>query len=211
MSVRKSVTTRAKYDGHETRRVVLEAALEAFSNLGFEGASTRAIAAAAGIEQGHLAYYYASKMALWQQVIENFAREGEMRLRRHIPPECGQDPIADARVALPDFLRSFADNPRLTRLMLQEFSVQSSRHDWIVENFGRPVWLLLRPLFEALHADGKLSGAVPAIAYFSLIGSALITFGNPDLVKSFAGENSEHAAWVDRAVDHMMRPILSAA
>ena len=49
------------------------------------------------------------------------------------------------------------------------------------------------------------------LAYFSLIGSALITFGNPDLVKSFAGGNSEHAAWVDRAVDHMMRPILSAA
>ena len=211
MSDPKSVTARVKYDGHETRRVVLEAALKAFSDLGFEGASTRAIAAAAGIEQGHLAYYYSSKMALWQQVIENFARDGETRLRRHISSECGRDPIAAARVALPDFLRSFADNPRLTRLMLQEFSVQSSRHEWVVENFGRPVWLLLRPLFEALHEDGKLSGAVPAIAYFSLIGSALITFGNPDLVGSFAGENSEHAVWIDRAVEHIMRPILSAA
>lgn len=45
--------------------------------------------------------------------------------------------------------------------MLQEFSVKSARHDWVVETFGRPVWALLRPLFEILHQKGLLSGAHP--------------------------------------------------
>lgn len=211
MTVPIGKAARVKYDGAEARRIVLDAALHAFSNSGFEGTSTRAIAAAAGIEQGHLAYYYPSKMALWKQVIEVFARDGEARLRRDLPPEFEQDPVAAAKSALPAFLRSFAENPRLTRLMLQEFSVLSPRHEWVVENFGRPVWLLLRPLFEALHAEGKLSGAPPALAYFSLIGSALITFGNPNLVSQLGEEEPDLESWVDQAVEHMMKPILSPA
>ncbi|MFD2782053.1 TetR/AcrR family transcriptional regulator [Novosphingobium pokkalii] len=66
-----------RYDGADNRRAVLDAALTVFADLGFEAASTRAIAAAAGLEQGHLAYYFPSKAALWQQVVEAFAREGK--------------------------------------------------------------------------------------------------------------------------------------
>jgi AcrR family transcriptional regulator len=70
-----------RYDGADNRRAVLDAALTVFADLGFEAASTRAIAAAAGLEQGHLAYYFPSKAALWQQVVEAFAREGRPAAR----------------------------------------------------------------------------------------------------------------------------------
>ena len=193
----------------ETRRSIPDAALRMVSDFGYEGASMRAIATAAGIEQGHLAYYYPSKIALWKDVVETFARDGELRLRPYLTPEFAHDPVGAVNHTLPPFLLSFAQNPRLTRLMLLEFSVTSARHEWVVETFGRPVWELLRPLFEVLHQKGLLSGAPPALAYFSLIGSAFITFGNPDLVSALAGDESSRSDWVDRAVEHMMRPILA--
>jgi len=201
----------ARYDGQENRRVVLEAALRVFSDLGFEGASTRAIAAEAGIEQGHLAYYFPSKMALWQQVIETFARQGEAYLQAQLTPETLVDPVATAEIVLPQFLRSFAANPRLTRLMLQEFSVLSARHEWVVANFGQPVWQMLEPLFNGLQAQGRLAGAPPVMAYFTLIGAALITFGNPELIAQFSGVAVDDTGWASQAIDHMLVPIFASA
>jgi len=203
-------SAKARYDGQENRRLVLEAALNIFSDLGFAGASTRMIAAASGIEQGHLAYYFPSKLALWQQVIEAFARDGDAYLAEHLTEQSLADPVQAARTILPGYLRSFAANPRLTRLMLQEFSVLSPRHEWVVEHIGKPVWQRLSPMFHALAERGCLGGAKPEMAYFSLIGAGLITFGNPELVQALTGANTHDEAWIDQAIAHMLRPILPA-
>jgi len=196
-----------RYDGPENRRLLLEAALVVFSDLGFTGASTRAIAARAGIEQGHLAYYFPSKLALWQQVIEAFARDGEAYLAAHLTPSMRSDPQRAAWDVLPGYLRTFAENPRLTRLMLQEFSVLSERHAWVVEMIGKPVWNRLGPLFHALAGAGALGNTPPEIAYFSMIGSALITFGNPDLVSALCGADPRDAGWIEKAIEHIIGPI----
>lgn len=203
--------SRSRYDGAEKRRQLLMAALELFSRIGYDAASTRAIAAAAGIEQGHLAYYFPSKMALWRQVIETFAREPERRLRERLPLCEELSAVEAAQCVLPGFLRTFAENPCLTRLMLQEFSVTSERQAWLVEHFAQPVWTLLSPLLARLRAEGALGGADPEIAYFSMIGSALITFGNTGLVQQLSGATPDSADWREAAIRHMIRPVLARA
>lgn len=208
---RQKTFSSARYDGQENRRLVLDAALRVFSDLGFEGASTRVIAAAAGIEQGHLAYYFPTKMALWQQVIETFARQGEAYLTAHLTPDTLANPLVTAHEVLPGFLRTFASNPRLTRVMLQEFSVLSARHEWVVANFGQPVWRLLEPLFDGLQTQRRLAGSPPVMAYFTLIGAALITFGNPELIARFSGVEPNETQWVDKVIEHMLVPIFASA
>jgi len=89
------------YDGSETPRVILDAALRVFSDRGVDGAGTRAIAQAAGIEQGHLAYYFPSKMVLWQTAMEAFARDGLSRLEAVLASVTLDDPASAARAALP--------------------------------------------------------------------------------------------------------------
>jgi TetR/AcrR family transcriptional regulator len=201
----------ARYDGAENRRRVLEVALDVFSELGYEGAGTRAIAAAAGIEQGHLAYYFPNKMALWRQVIETFAREAETCLREQLALCSEVEAWRTAQAVLPEFLRGFSRNPRITRLMLQECSVTSDRSGWLIENFVRPVWTLLMPLFTRLRAEGRLGGSAPEIAYFSMIGSALITFGNAVLNVQLAGIDPRSPAWIEEAIGHMLGPVLARA
>lgn len=200
-----------RYDGADNRRAVLDAALTVFADLGFEAASTRAIAAAAGLEQGHLAYYFPSKAALWQQVVEAFAREGEEVLRGLLAGDDLADPERTAQAVLPELLRVFARNPRLTRLMLQEFSVNSPRHQWVVDTFGAPVWRLLEPLFGALRDKGLLSGAPPAVAYFNLVGAALITFGNQALILRLAGCDTAEPGTVDAVIAYILGPVLAPA
>lgn len=201
----------SRYDGDENRRVVLEAALRVFSEVGFAAASTRAIAAAAGIEQGHLAYYFPTKLSLWQKVVEAFARTGEVHLQHQLAGDALGDPVATAWRILPGFLRTFADEPRLTRLMLQEFSVNSERQKWLVEAFGTPVWELIAPLFTALSLKGYLGGSRPEIAYFSLIGAALVTFGNGDLIRTMSGADPADTYWIEAAIAHMIAPVVMVA
>ena len=191
------------------REAILRAALDIFSRFGFDGSSTRTIAAAAGIEQGHLVYYFKSKEGLWREVVEAFAHECEQPLREIAPRLERDNAAAVARDVLPRFLTTFASNPQLTRLMLQEFSVSSPRHDWLIETFGRPVWRLVEPLLEALRKHGLLSGAVPAVAYFNMIGGALLVFGSLDEIREISGENA-----AEMAVQHielLLQPIFARA
>ena len=57
-------------DEVSTRDRMLDAALGAFSELGYDGASTREIAARAGVNQGLIPYYFGSKQELWQEAVD---------------------------------------------------------------------------------------------------------------------------------------------
>ncbi|WP_423146436.1 TetR/AcrR family transcriptional regulator [Rubrolithibacter danxiaensis] len=54
----------------DKKDVILDAAEKLFSEVGFSGASTRAIAAAAGVNMAMLNYYFGSKTGLYQAVLE---------------------------------------------------------------------------------------------------------------------------------------------
>lgn len=193
-----------RYDGAANRKRVLDAALAVFARVGFAGASVRMIAAEAGIEQGHLTYYFSSKMALWRGVVEAFAPEPLRRVEAALPASAGLDAASTARLVLPALLRCFADNPELTRLMLQELSVDSDRSAWLAKHFARPVWAALQPLFQHLDEEGYLRGTPPELAYFTMIGSALVTFGNAELIRTFTSQDPLSRDAVEQAIAHIV-------
>lgn len=203
-----AMTRPPRYDGAANRKKVLEAALEVFARVGFSGASVRSIAAEAGIEQGHLTYYFSSKMALWRGVIDAFGPEALHRVHAALLTAAGLDAAATARLVLPELLRCFAEHSKLTRLMLQELSVDSDRSDWLANHFARPVWAALRPLFEQLGEAGYLRGTPPELAYFTMLGSALVTFGNADLIRQFTSQDPLSRDAVEQAITHIVGSVL---
>src|SRR5260370_41082909 len=78
--------------------LLLKAGQSAFAQHGFEGASLRGIAAAAGVDPALAAHHFGSKQALWEAVIERLAlylgpyifelrelqTQGEIPIRTHI-------------------------------------------------------------------------------------------------------------------------------
>jgi TetR/AcrR family transcriptional regulator len=200
--------TPARYVPAANREAILRAALQVFSDTGYEGATTRKIAALAGIEPGHLAYYYRSKMQLWQAVVEEFANEGKDLLANGRIRLQGLPAAKIVSELLPPLLRSFASNPQLTRLMLQEFSVSGERHDWVVQTFGIPAWDVLHPLFSELEQEGLLSGATAAAAYMHFFGGALLAFGTHDYFASLSGCDHTQEPALSRYIDLLMKPLL---
>ena len=61
--------------GEDTRRRILDTAIEVFAALGYEAASTRALAERAGVNLPAIPYYFGSKEGLYRAVIEHIVRE----------------------------------------------------------------------------------------------------------------------------------------
>jgi AcrR family transcriptional regulator len=61
--------------GDETRRRIIDAAVEVFGERGFEAASTREIAARAGVNAPALQYYFENKEGVYRACVEFFAEE----------------------------------------------------------------------------------------------------------------------------------------
>lgn len=95
----------------ETRRQILEAAARAFSESGFVGATTRTVAARAGVNVATLHYHYGSKEGLYRAVLAHASRGTLPQL----PAGSGEGAVA----ALVEALFAFgSERPRLARLAL---------------------------------------------------------------------------------------------
>lgn len=163
--------------GIETRRAILEAARETFGRFGYQGASTRLIAATAGLEQGHLAYYFKTKELLWREVVTSYAAEIEKPLLAAAGKLNGPTLLTAAHEGIRGYILAFSENPGLTRLLMGEVSQFSPRDDWLYENYGQRLWMAAKPVFEALQEAGYLSGAPALVAYINLMSAAVLIFG----------------------------------
>ena len=82
--------------GEQTRRALITAAMTEFGRSGFDAASTRKLAAAAGVNQALIGYHFGGKRGLYLAVFEHIA--GHMQA--HLAPVAER--ILDGLAALPE-------------------------------------------------------------------------------------------------------------
>ncbi|EMN1928217.1 CerR family C-terminal domain-containing protein [Burkholderia ambifaria] len=99
--------------GDETRRRIIDAAIELFGEHGFAGASTREIAAKAGVNAPALQYYFENKEGVYRACVEAIAEIGWSVLgpavehaRAALDAEADVDALIDAFIVI---LRTLAD------------------------------------------------------------------------------------------------------
>src|SRR3984957_17181712 len=66
--------------GEDTRRRILETALQVFATEGYEGASTRQLAERAGVNLPAIQYYFGSKEGLFRAVIDSIIERTETHM-----------------------------------------------------------------------------------------------------------------------------------
>ena len=71
--------------GEETRRRILETALDLFAAQGYEGASTRQIAEGAGVNLPAIQYYFGNKEGLYRAVIEDITADTDRHMASLAP------------------------------------------------------------------------------------------------------------------------------
>jgi AcrR family transcriptional regulator len=125
-----------------TKARILSAAEAVFAAKGFDGASTREIAAAAGVNISSLHYHWESKERLYFAVFEHVYDRILEVVRSSIPDTSMERPasrgVVDAVMGrLYDF---FADNPAIPRLMVRRLLEATAATSEIERDILLPAW-----------------------------------------------------------------------
>jgi len=186
-----------------TREVILEAALDAFSRDGYEGASLPTIAKAAKVGHPLIHYYFGSKDNLWRQTVE-YAFGGLMSEAATIDAASRDlSPIDRLRVLIRTFTLFAARHPAHLGLIMSEWRAKSERLTWLNDNYtGTFVRNLRRILLEARDA-GQIKPIPPDHLGFIIMGSIVLFFSlNFDLPEGTDMDRlaDQHASWVLEAI-----------
>jgi AcrR family transcriptional regulator len=158
----------------DTRRRILEGALEVFAERGFDGARTRDIAMAAGVNLGLLQYYFGGKEKLWRAAVDHAF--GELWETLGAPGAGGAgdaESLADlVRVAV----RFAASHPALIRLMNDEGKRRGPRLRWLVEHHGRRLFEAVGVVLGSPAARARLGDVDPIHLYYVFIGATGLLF-----------------------------------
>ncbi|MCA9540753.1 MAG: TetR/AcrR family transcriptional regulator [Myxococcales bacterium] len=158
----------------ETRARLIDSAVTLFAARGYHGASTRDIAADAGVSQGLVAYHFQNKDHLWRAAADHlFARLGEAITWR-MKSTSFSDAREMARTLIRDYVHFAAHHPQILRFMAHEDDLADERVAWLVDTH-------LRRLFEGFGAFMGLAGEVTDLAtaahlFYVMAGAGSVFF-----------------------------------
>jgi TetR/AcrR family transcriptional regulator len=157
-----------------TRERIVAAAVKAFAERGFRGASTRDIARRARTNQGLITYHFRSKDALWRAAVERIFGMLEKRLAERAATLESDDPRERARAMICEYVRFTAAHPELFRIMVDAGNHSDARMRWLVDTFVRPRFEAMRR-FGVARALGMEQSLVPH-AFYALAGASSLLF-----------------------------------
>jgi AcrR family transcriptional regulator len=188
----------------ETRRRIVAAAAEAFSDLGFRGASTREIAKRANANQGLITYHFRSKDELWRAAADQIFQQLRTRLGERLVSLESEDPRARAREAIREYVRFTAAHPELFRLMVEEGKRGEERMQWLVDTH-------LKPLYEQGFLDDPaifgpaFDTALLPHAYYVLAGAGSVIFAVAPECRRLTGLDPETEQAIETHADFVAR------
>ncbi len=159
-----------------TRDRIVAAATDLFSERSFDGATTRDIAARAGVTQPLLTYHFHSKEELWRAAVDSLFDLLNQTMVQRANGLRGVDEITTAKLLVREFIIFSARNPQLHRIIMQESKSDSSRMDYLVDRHVRPIYERTIEMFESLAQEGAVPD-VPAVhLYYILTGAGPTMF-----------------------------------
>lgn len=188
------VTRRRQARATATRTALLDAALAEFAAHGFEGASTRRIAAAAGTHQPQINYHFDSKEDLWKAAVDHLFARLDTAVRGHLGDnEAGWGTRGGFAANLRAFVHAAAGLPELNRIMVQEATIDSERLHWIVERHTRPRFDVVTSHWRRLRADGQVADIDEVVLYYSLVGAASLAYVNAPEARLLGHDTLTHS------------------
>jgi len=167
--------------GAETRAQLIDAALDVFNELGFEGASTRAIAKKAGVNLAAIVYHFGSKQALHVAVAQYITE----RIAANIGPAFALAAAHADALASPDAAREAilrvvdifidvilgkAEAARWARFILREQMHPTAAFEVLYQFIGGALAMIAKVVATALD---RPESAETRLHVFALLGEVL--------------------------------------
>lgn len=137
-----------------TQQKLLNAAIEAFSENGFKGTSTRDIAERAGVHHPLITYHFKNKDRLWRAAAQREFRDLTGSMSQMLEKNRDLDPKKRMAAMIRAYVYYVRGNPALHKVLVQEASYQNPRLDWLIETFLKPFFAESIKLLEKLQELG---------------------------------------------------------
>jgi TetR/AcrR family transcriptional regulator len=158
--------------------LLLQAALDAFAETGYDGTSVRELSRCLGVSHGLLTARFGSKEGLWFAAMEHALAQAEQTWRE-VADSPGLDDLEALRQGVVRQVIFSAAHPQVLRIMSHEGAIDSPRVRFVVDRFVKP----LRPGVERLLARLVAAGRIRPVPYptlhFLLVAGGGAPFANP--------------------------------
>jgi TetR/AcrR family transcriptional regulator len=191
-----------------TQQKLLDAAIEAFSENGFKGTSTRDIAERAGVHHPLITYHFKNKDQLWRaaadKVFRDFRRSLVASLEHH-QDECPKQRMASMIRAYVYYAKS---QPALHKVMVQEASYASPRLDWLIEAHLQPLFDATFVMLKELQALGVAVPGNPRLLFnmIRLSSGGLLALGQE--LRTSSGIDVEDKSTLDEIAELIVNVFL---
>ena len=169
-----------------TRRRIVDAAVKAFSDEGFEAASTRRIAQAAGVEQGLLTYHFPTKDRLWRAAADRVFEVLRGSVGEQVARVAALPAEAQAREGIRAYVRTMAGHPEFFRFIVDAGNRSDARQRWLVDTHIQPAYERLKQV-GVLRAIGAEREAQLPHALFAMVGAGSLIFAVPHNCRRLTG------------------------
>jgi TetR/AcrR family transcriptional regulator len=181
--------TRPRMSGSDRRHQLVEAALEVFSRKGFEGTTTKEVAAAAGVTEAIIFRHFPTKQALYTAVLDHHVESSEVQdwlveIKGWMDQNNDEEVLRSiARV----ILQSYRRDTRYERVLL--FAALEGHELGLAHNrqIVAPIYELLRDYFARRQQDGALTNLPPG----SIIGAIAGMTKNHAMMTQMFGYHTE--------------------
>ncbi|MDA1063313.1 MAG: TetR/AcrR family transcriptional regulator [Proteobacteria bacterium] len=191
-----------------TQQKLLDAAIQAFSENGFKGTSTRDIADRANVHHPLITYHFKNKGELWRAAANRIFREFNISLVKAMAEVPEMDPKARAEAFIRTYVKHSFGHPALHKIILQESSYPSDRLDWLVTQHLRPLYEMVAGQLVKLQQLGIAPPGNPALLYNMIRVSAggLLALGLE--IKGTSNINFNNEAERDALAEMIIRTFL---
>jgi TetR/AcrR family transcriptional regulator len=180
---------------------VLDAALSAFANLGYEGASIRAVAREIGISHNTINDRFGTKDKLWYAAVDHaFAELADVLQGKAIPTE--DDTLTALHAATQRFVQYTAAKPALLRVVIHEAPQPGPRFEHMYTTYIKPAQDIATEIITGLQDTQRLRPGPVSPTFFFLVTMGLGSLaGLTHLVSRFSHDGADPADIAQLAVD----------
>jgi TetR/AcrR family transcriptional regulator len=196
------------------RQQLVEAAVREFAARGFDGASTRAIAALVDAHQPQINYHFASKEALWRAAIGHLFELLHVELDAvGLSPDTIRE-LAPGELAgrfgeaIRRFVRFAARHPELNQIMIHEGCTATDRLGWLTDQHVRPLHALITASWTRLRDVGIAAPVPVEVIHHVLIGAASLPYVVSAEVELLGFGTPTEPEWVQAHADGLAATLL---
>lgn len=192
----------------DSRERILSAALSAFAENGFGGATTRDIAARAGVNQGLIKYYFDGKLKLWREAVDRAFEDLRAILDSTLGSDVVVDEIDQMRQVTRRYVHFVAEHPEFIRLMHDEGKRDGPRMRWIVDRHIRPMYGTITAVLDLARERGLLPAHIASVHFhYILVGAVGLIFHQAEECKRLSGIDLTDPAVIETHADAVVHLI----